>query len=98
MCDAGRFGRVIVIPRHGDDMLKREIWEELRLLDEIIRNATVKWDGGDFQYEQVCARWQDNCFTNDILNLDHIIDEVSDPLYYKTLKQVFCFCIVWCNW
>lgn len=70
---------MIAIPRHGDDMLTREIWEELRMLDDLIRNATVPWggEGGDFQYEQVCARWQDNCFANDILNLDHVIDEVS---------------------
>lgn len=87
----GRFGRVIAIPRHGNDMLKREIWEELRMLDNIVRNATVKWDGdgGDFQYEQVCARWQDNCFTNDILNLDQVIDEVENRSLLLTFPIMF---------
>lgn len=86
----GRFGRVIVIPRQGDDMLRREIWEELRMLDDIIRNATVHWPGGeDFQYEQVCARWQDNCFVNDILNLDHVIDEVENRTLLLTFPIMF---------
>jgi len=73
----GRFGRIIAIPRHGNDMLTRDIWTELRLLDEIIRNTTVPWEGGYFKYDDVCARWQGDCFTNDILNLDYVIDEVS---------------------
>ncbi|GLH02013.1 Patched domain-containing protein 3 [Gryllus bimaculatus] len=67
----GRFGRVIVIPKHGHDMLRREIWAELRLLDQIIQNATVAWEDEEtFTYRDVCARWIDQCFHNDILNLE----------------------------
>ncbi|XP_066995806.2 patched domain-containing protein 3 isoform X1 [Anabrus simplex] len=82
----GRFGRVIVIPKHGKDMLRREIWEELRLLDQIIQNVTVQWEDEEtFTYQDVCARWIDQCFHNDILNLDYVIDEVEN----KTLNLTF---------
>ncbi|XP_040169198.1 patched domain-containing protein 3 [Anopheles arabiensis] len=75
----GRFGRVIVISKdeHNKNLLRSEVWQELRLLDGIIQNATVQYDGESFTYREACARWENECFTNDILNLDKIIDEVE---------------------
>ncbi|KAJ9583294.1 hypothetical protein L9F63_022361, partial [Diploptera punctata] len=85
-----RFGRVIVIPKHGKDMLKSEIWRELRMLDELIQNATVKWEDDEiFTYKDVCARWVDECFQNDILNLDYIIDEVENRTLNLTFPIMF---------
>lgn len=75
---AGRFGRVIVIPKHGTNMLSVEVWKELRILDGIIKNATIVFgeENTQYKYEDICARWVDHCFENDILNLDYIMDEV----------------------
>ncbi|KMQ86971.1 patched domain-containing protein 3 [Lasius niger] len=71
----GRFGHVIVIPKDGGhNMLKSSIWEELMELDRIIRNAKAKYENDVFTYEQICARWLDECFTNDILNLHRVIE------------------------
>lgn len=71
---AGRFGHVIVIPKDGgNNMLKSAIWQELRELDWIIKNITAKYEDEEFTYEQICARWLDQCFNNDILNLHHVI-------------------------
>nr|CAD7394216.1 unnamed protein product [Timema cristinae] len=91
---SGRFGRVIVIPKHGKDMLKKEIWAELRLLDQMIQNATVHWDGDGsdpetFTYGDVCARWIDQCFFNDILNLDYVIEEVESGELNLTFPIMF---------
>ena len=75
----GRFGRVIVVPKDGDNnMLRKEVFQELRILDDIIQNATVYYDGDTFTYRDACARWENECFTNDILNLDYIMDDVSE--------------------
>ncbi|XP_063975271.1 patched domain-containing protein 3 isoform X4 [Diachasmimorpha longicaudata] len=72
---AGRFGHVIVVSNDGNEnMLRGEVWKELRLLDEIIRNATAVYNGESFTYEQVCARYKDECSSNNILNLDQIMD------------------------
>jgi hypothetical protein len=72
---AGRFGHVIVIPKDGGrNMLKSVIWDELRQLDQIIKNAEAKYDGEVFTYQEICARWLDQCFNNDILNLYHVIE------------------------
>lgn len=43
----------------------------------MIQNATGTYDGESFTYKDVCARWQGECFENDILNLDQIMDDVS---------------------
>lgn len=85
--NAGRFGRVIVTTKDGDrNMLRADVFRELRQLDDIIQNSTVTYDGETFTYKDACARWENECFANDILNLDHIIKDVSQSLwciYYK---------------
>lgn len=53
------------------------MFQELRILDGLIQNATANYDGESFTYNDVCARWQGDCFENDILNLDYVMDDVS---------------------
>ncbi|XP_053625980.1 patched domain-containing protein 3 isoform X2 [Plodia interpunctella] len=75
----GRFGRVIVVPKDNNtNMLRTEVWKELRELDELVQNTTVTLPSGEtFTYRDECARWEGQCFVNDILNLDKIIGEVE---------------------
>lgn len=76
---AGRFGRVIIVAKDNNtNMLRTEVWKELRQLDELVQNMTVTLPSGEtFTYKEECARWEGQCFTNDILNLDKIIGEVE---------------------
>lgn len=54
------------------------------MLDDIIQNTTLEFDGEVFSYRQICARWEGECFTNDILNLDYILPEVmTDDCDFK---------------
>lgn len=86
----GRFGHVIVVPKDGDpNMLRAVIWDELLLLDGIIRNATLEYEGETMSYEKICARWLDQCFINDILNLHHVIDEVESRELNLTFPVMF---------
>nr|XP_022905229.1 patched domain-containing protein 3 [Onthophagus taurus] len=74
---AGRFGRVIVTSNDGNkNMLRMEIWKELRRLDEIIQNTTVYFDDEYYTYQDICAKWGNECFKNDILNLDNVLEDV----------------------
>ena len=70
---SGRFGHVIVIPKNGDNMLRVEVFKELRELDELIRNVTAVYDTETFSFDQICAKWFDQCMSNDILNLHHLL-------------------------
>ncbi|XP_044755811.1 patched domain-containing protein 3 isoform X1 [Coccinella septempunctata] len=87
---AGRFGRVIVTSKDGiKNMLRAEIWKELRLLDGLIQNMTVFYNDEYFTYKDICARWQSECFQNDILNLDYIIDDVQTGALNLTFPLMF---------
>lgn len=78
----GRFGRVIIVSKDNNtNMLRTEVWKELRQLDELVQNMTVTLPTGEtFSYKEECARWEGQCYTNDILNLDKIIGEVRIAL------------------
>lgn len=76
------------------NILRSEVWKELRLLDELIQNATVYYDEEYFTYKDICAKWMSECFHNDILNLDYVLEEVSlllritNPIYIAKIKIV----------
>ncbi|GLV34155.1 Patched-related [Carabus blaptoides fortunei] len=87
---AGRFGRVIVTSKDGDsNILRADVWRELRILDDIIQNTTAYYDEETFTYHDICAKWMEQCFTNDILNLDKIIDEVESGQLNLTFPVMF---------
>ncbi|KAK0078399.1 hypothetical protein PV325_002536 [Microctonus aethiopoides] len=86
----GRFGHLIIIPKDGsNNMLRRVIWDELKQLDDIIHNITAYHEGKSFTYEKVCARWLDECFNNDILDLVHVIDSVESRELNLTFPVMF---------
>lgn len=60
-------------------MLTSAIWKELRLLDDAIKNMTITFGEPEeiFSYREICARWMGECFENDILNLDQVMDQVE---------------------
>jgi len=70
---------MIIVPKAGDNMLTSAIWSELRRLDEIVKNVTITYgdDGQRYTYKDLCARWIDACFENDVLNLDAVIDQIE---------------------
>lgn len=59
-------------------MIRREVFQELRMLDQLIQNSTASYDGEQYTYRDICAKWENECFHNDILNLDYIMDEVQN--------------------
>lgn len=68
---------MIIVAKDGDEnLLRTSVWSELRKLDDIIQNTTVDYDGETFSYKDICAKWENECYTNDILNLDYILPEV----------------------
>ncbi|XP_053979077.1 patched domain-containing protein 1 isoform X3 [Hylaeus anthracinus] len=74
----GRFGHVIITSKDGNEnLLRRAVFDELAQLDEVIRTAKATYEGEVFTYEQICARWLDKCFANDILKLSDIIDTLQ---------------------
>ncbi|XP_050498733.1 patched domain-containing protein 3 [Diabrotica virgifera virgifera] len=87
---AGRFGRVILTSKDGEkNMLRVNVWKELRLLDEYIQNMTITYDDVEYTYRDICARWLTDCFNNDILNLDYIMEDVEKKALNLTFPLMF---------
>ncbi|XP_031829962.1 patched domain-containing protein isoform X3 [Nomia melanderi] len=71
----GRFGHVIITSKDGEEnLLRSAVFDELIQLDNIIKSAHATYEGEVFTYKQICARWLDECFANDILSLHYIIN------------------------
>ncbi|XP_017877278.1 patched domain-containing protein 3 [Ceratina calcarata] len=74
----GRFGHVIITTKDGNEnLLRKVVFDELRELDNIIKGAKAVYEGEEFTYSQICAKWLDTCFNNDILDLQDVIEEVE---------------------
>ncbi|CAH1155955.1 unnamed protein product [Phaedon cochleariae] len=87
---AGRFGRVILTSKDGDEnLLRAAVWEEMRLLDNYIQNMTVSYEDETFTYKDICAKWMSECFQNDILNLDYIMEDVENGMINLTFPIMF---------
>lgn len=81
---------MIVTAKDGDrNMIRREVFQELRTLDNLIQNATAEYDGEKYTYRDICARWEGDCFQNDILNLDYIMDEILSKEINLTFPVMF---------
>lgn len=78
----GRFGRAILIAKDGGDMLRRVIWDEVMLLDRMIRNITVEWDDSYWKYEDLCAKQDEKCWRNDILDFDERMEEIEQKKFF----------------
>lgn len=70
-------------------MIRREVFQELRMLDNMVQNATAQYDGEKYTYRDICARWEGDCFQNDILNLDYIMDEILSKEINLTFPVMF---------
>lgn len=66
---------MIITSKDNDtNILRKKFWDELIILDQIVKNVSVVYEGETFRYDQICAKWRDTCFSNDILDLDLIIE------------------------
>lgn len=76
---------MIITTKDGDpNLLRSEVFKELRQIDDMIMNATASYDGESFTYRDICAKSDGECFQNTILNLGDKIDQVSNN-NHKTL-------------
>ncbi|KAI1292848.1 Patched domain-containing protein 3 [Halotydeus destructor] len=64
----GRFGRIILVAKDGGSVLRSDIFAEVVKLDAAIKNFTIFWDDVPFKYSDLCAKSDDRCSANEILD------------------------------
>lgn len=72
------FAKLYIRAKDGGTMFRRNVWEEVVLLDKLVQNITVEWDGKDYRYQEMCGKWQGQCFENNIYRLNDLIPEMED--------------------
>jgi hypothetical protein len=78
----GRFGRIIIVPKDEGNVLRRSIWDEIMHLDQTIRNMTIEWDDSFWKYENLCAKQDYKCWSNDILDFDNRIADIEAKKFF----------------
>lgn len=64
LIDAGRNYIFIVTSTDGKSVLREHIYEEIRLLNKIVQNFSIRWKDKDVNYSQICVTNYDKCVEN----------------------------------
>ena len=84
MTTKGRFGRLLIVANDGGSVLRSSIFSQIVKLDSLIRNMTMEYDEETYRYDQICARLNGRCYSNDILDFaDQIKDIEEDRFFLK---------------
>lgn len=63
------WGRLIVTPETGDNVLETSTMEDVLRLHENVMNVSIQYDGDHFKYKDLCMKWKGKCHRNEILEL-----------------------------
>jgi len=66
--------RMIVKTKDESNVLKPIVWKELKELDSFIQNITISSGGQQYGYKELCSKWGDDCYQNDIVQIDTLVD------------------------
>ena len=90
-----RRGRLVIHPAYGDNVMKKEMFEEMLMLDEKIRTISLHANGTLDNYGTLCMKWLGRCLDNNLLTIyrnrvemfDHI--NLTSPFYEAGNYPVF---------
>jgi hypothetical protein len=70
---------LFVVAVDGGTLLRTSVWDEILSLDKIVHDLRLEWDEEELSYETLCARWEDTCYENDVLELGHngLMDQIE---------------------
>lgn len=86
----GLFGYVMVTARDGrSSILQPDIWEEVRTLQDIIVAMTVEHGGRNYTYQDLCAKWAGQCYTNSLLSFADTFAVFSEGVFRDSVENYY---------
>lgn len=84
-----KFGRVIFYMKPGQNILRKEVFEDILKVDQLIKNMSSTWDDDTKNWYEICAKGEPHvCFNNDIF--DYTIGKLRDvPDKDQTVNATF---------
>lgn len=83
----GRFIRFIITAKDGESLLRSKVWNEIIKLDDLVHemNITVQGETEEtYRYNDLCAWAYENCYENNILDLQELMPEVENKTFNLT--------------
>jgi len=68
--------RLFIQAKDGGTLLRKDVWNEIMELNEIVHNVTIVFDEDSYNYDSLCANWEGECAENDILEIGELLDDV----------------------
>ena len=65
----GLYGYVMVTGQDGRSILHPEVWTEVRSIQNRILEMKVEFEGEEYGYTDICAKWDGDCYTNSLLSV-----------------------------
>ncbi|XP_023231665.1 patched domain-containing protein 3-like [Centruroides sculpturatus] len=79
-----KFAFAMFTRKDGENMLEKNVFLEIKSVDELIRNITVIVEGREIKYNDICGRIHQKCFENPIIE---ILPEVDDIISKKKVLK-----------
>ncbi|XP_059085316.1 patched domain-containing protein 3-like isoform X2 [Tigriopus californicus] len=80
----GRFGRLLITAQDNETLLRDDMFREMLILDELVRNMTFSFENQTWKYEDVCAQNNGQCWKNDILLPASVMAKVENKTAFLT--------------
>ncbi|XP_003747353.1 patched domain-containing protein 3 [Galendromus occidentalis] len=82
-----KFGRVIFHTKVGENLLRKEVFEDILKVDTLIKNLKSIWDDDEKDWNEICAKSEPGvCFNNDIFH--YTLEKLRElPEDYQTVNQ-----------
>ena len=73
----GRFARLIIMARDNGSILRTDVWEDIKKLDDLVHSVPLQLEDRQLHYKDVCAIWDSKCYENTILDLYDFMPQVE---------------------
>lgn len=75
------FARLMIETKGDKSIFDRDVFDELKYIDEMVRNITIVSEHRPWRYKDMCARKNRKCFKNDILSYENRLDDMLQGRY-----------------
>lgn len=80
----GRFARLLIMAKDEGTLLRSEVWNDVVAVDDLVHAVGVQLDDKYARYDDICAIWNEQCYENNLLDLQEIMPEVDAGNYTLT--------------
>ncbi|KAL7644466.1 UNVERIFIED_CONTAM: hypothetical protein RMT77_005298 [Armadillidium vulgare] len=72
------YGRILIEAKDERSIFRKHIWDEAIGLNETVTNFTINYKGRHYSYKDICAKWDNQCISNKVLDLYEYIESIEN--------------------